>query len=373
MKVGNKLDEESHMKLRADVLRYSRLVGPSGAEDAVIQAFVEDLKSMGLEPSVDPLGNVSALLTEAEPDYPHVMISAHLDEVGVVVRKIEEDGYLRVHRVGGTNDRVIAGQRFVFLTVEGTVEGVVGVKAKHVSSPAELSAAVMIDDAYVDISVTSKLEVAALGIEVGTLGTFLAEPVVHNDFVRGKALDDRAGIAMLLETARRVRSDPPKVGVTIVATVQEEFSVRGGVTAARRVNPDLAFCLDIAVATDTPDLSYLGDVKLGAGPVITRFTRAALNGIIPNPKLHRFVATVASEQGIPVQYAVLQGGLTDGSFMQYEGNGIPTLDLGFATRYTHTAVETCHLGDLEQGVALLYEVLNHLPKNFDLSRGGGAV
>lgn len=358
------------MKLRDDVLRYSRLLGPSGAEDEVIHAFVEDLNSLGIEGSVDPLGNVSAVLTEAQPHYPHVMITAHLDEVGIVVRKIEDDGYLRIHRVGGTNDRVVAGQRFAFLTSKGTVEGAVGVKAKHVSSPAELSAAVMIDDAYVDVMTANKREVEALGIEVGTLGTFLADPIIRNDFIQGKALDDRAGIAMLLETARRVRSKPPSAGVTLVATVQEEFSVRGGVPAARRINPDLAFCLDIAIATDTPDLNGLGDVALGQGPVITRFTRAMLNGIIPNPKLQRFVARVASDEGIPVQYAVLQGGLTDGSFMQYEGDGIPTLDLGFATRYTHTPVETCHLRDLEQGVDLLCAVLKYLPQGFDLSRGG---
>ena len=357
------------MNLRDDVLRYSRLFGPSGAEDDVIRTFVDDLRSLGLESSVDPLGNVSAVLTEAQPGYSHVMITAHLDEVGVVIRKIEADGYLRIHRVGGTNDRVVAGQRFAFLTTKGTVEGVVGVKAKHVSSAAELSAAVMIDDAYVDIMAADKREAEALGIEVGTLGTFLAEPVIHNDFIRGKALDDRAGIAMLLETARRVLSEPPRAGVTLVATVQEEFSVRGGVPAARRVNPDLAFCLDIAIATDTPDLSYLGDVKLGGGPVITRFTRAVLNGIIPNPKLLRFVGSVAKTENIPVQYAVLQGGLTDGSFMQYEGNGIPTLDLGFATRYTHTPVETCHLRDLEQGVDLLYAVLKRLPEGFEVGRG----
>ncbi|CAN5859670.1 M42 family metallopeptidase [soil metagenome] len=369
MKVGNKLHEEAHMNLRDDVLRYSRFVGPSGAEDNVIRAFTEDLRSLGVEPSVDPLGNVSAALTEAQPGYPHVMVTAHLDEVGVVVRKIEDGGYLRIHRVGGTNDRVVAGQRFVFLTTEGPVEGVVGVKAKHVSSPAELSAAVMIDDAYVDIMAVDKHEVTALGVDVGTLGVFLAEPIIHNNFIRGKALDDRAGIAMLLEMARRVCREPPRAGVTLVATVQEEFSVRGGVPAARRVNPDLAFCLDIAIATDTPDLSYLGDVKLGGGPVITRFTRASLNGIIPNPKLHRFVADIAKTEGISVQNAVLQGGLTDGSFMQYEGNGIPTLDLGFATRYTHTPVETCHLRDLEQGVDLLCAVLKHFPKDFDLSRG----
>lgn len=356
-------------QLKQDVARYSQLFGPSGEEDEVIRAFVIDLREVGIEAHTDKLGNVIVNLCKAHDGYPTVMISAHLDEIGFVVRKVEPNGYLRIHRVGGVHDLVIAGQTLLFHTEHGVVEGAIGVKAKHVSNAEELRSAVTVDEAYVDIFMESDQEVRKLGLEVGTLGTFKGSFSERGSFIRGKAFDDRVGIAVLLELVRRMEKNRPPAGVVLVATVQEEFSVRGGVVAARSVQPDFALCLDIAVATDTPGSSELGDVALGAGPVITRFTRAALNGIIPNPKLRRFVAGTAASLKIPVQHAVLQGGLTDGSFMQYEGEGIPTLDLSFPTRYTHTPIETCHLQDVVQLAELVEGTVRALPKNLDLRRG----
>ena len=357
------------MSLIDDIVTYSELFGPSGEEDRVIRLFTSDLETLGIETTVDALGNVIAPLTRAVEGYPTVMISAHLDEIGFVIRKIEDTGFLRVHRVGGVNDRVIAGQRLVFMGKDGPVQGVVGVKAKHVSSPEELRAIVGVDEACVDIMIPSKQAVIDLGLTVGSLGTFTGQLVRQGDYIQGKALDNRVGVALLLEIARRLQDVPVQVGVTLVATVQEEFSVRGGVTAARTVAPDFALCLDVAIATDTPDLTGLGSVSLGGGPVITRFTRASLNGIIPNPKLWRFAQSVATKEGIETQFGVLQGGLTDGSFMQYELGGIPTLDLSFPTRYTHTAVETCHLRDIERCADLAIAILEDVPGNFDLARG----
>ncbi|HKI58487.1 MAG TPA: hypothetical protein VKA00_04600 [Trueperaceae bacterium] len=357
------------MSLVDDVIRYSNLWGPSGAEDEVIRTFVHDLETLGVHPHVDALGNVIAPLRQAEAGYPSLVLSAHLDEVGFVVRKIEADGYLRLHRVGGTNDRVIAGQKIRLRTDRGDVIGAVGIKAKHVSSQDELRAAITTDDAYVDILATDREQAEQRGVEVGTLATFEAEAEATSTFVRGKAMDDRAGIAILLAAARTVVEAPPGAGVTILASVQEEFNVRGGTPAMRRIDPDLALCIDIAVATDTPDLTALGDVRLGAGPVITRFTRANLNGIIPNPKLRRLIQAVAQDARIHTQNGVLQGGLTDGSFMQLEGSGIPTLDLSFPTRYTHTPIETCHIADLESVAELASAFAVRLQPDLDLTRG----
>ncbi len=357
------------MGLIENVLRYSELWGPSGAEEEVIAAFRDDLAGMGLKPSVDSFGNVTAQVHRAEPGHPTLMLSAHLDEVGFVVRKIEQEGFLRLHRVGGTHDRVVAGQRLRFRTEEGDVVGVVGVKAKHASTPRELAAAVTIDEAYVDISCATRARAEALGLEVGTLGTFDGAADRSGDHLRGKALDDRAGVGVVLAATRALLEEPPAAGVVVLGSVQEEFSVRGGIVAARRLAPDLALCIDIAIATDTPDLADLGDVRLGAGPVLTRFTRAQLNGIIPHPQLVRRAREAAAASGVATQNAVLQGGLTDGSFMQYEAGGIPTLDLSFATRYTHTPVETCHAGDLHQVALLAAAFARGLGPGLDLARG----
>ena len=140
--------------------------------------------------------------------------------------------------------------------------------------------------------------------------------------------------------------------------------------AARRIDPDLALCVDVAIATDTPDMEGHGDVALGAGPVLTRFTRASLNGIIPNPSLRRFAAGVAEAAGIDLQHAVLQGGLTDASFMQHVGRGIPSLDVSFPCRYTHTPVETASVRDVERLTDWIEAMLGSLADLPDLTRRG---
>lgn len=352
------------------VQRYSQLFGPSGAEDRVIAAFVEDMCACGLEPRVDPLGNVIVPVRAPEPGYPHVMVSAHLDEIGVVIRAVTDDGFLRVHRVGGVHDRVVPGQRFVFLADSGQlIDGVAGVKAKHASDAQELSQASSVDDVYIDVLTRSAADVEALGLRVGCLGTFAASFTVRNDLICGKALDDRAAVAVLIDLARRLKRGDFRAGLTIVATVQEEFSIRGGVPAAAAVQPDLALCLDIALATDTPEMRGSGQLPLGGGAVLSGFSRAAVNGIIPNPKLVRYARTTAARHDIPVMFGVMQGGLTDGSFMQYAGRGIPFLDLGFATRYTHTPVETCSLRDLDALANLCEAIIREAPQHLDLKRG----
>ncbi|AFZ69402.1 M42 family metallopeptidase [Deinococcus peraridilitoris] len=352
------------------VQHYSQLFGPSGAEDRVITAFVNDMRACGLSPRVDALGNVIVPVREPDPGYPHIMVSAHLDEIGVVIRAVTPDGFLRVHRVGGMHDRVVPGQRFMFLADDGQlIEGIAGVKAKHASDANELTQATSIDDVYIDVLARSASDVAALGLRVGCLGTFTASFTTRGDLVCGKALDDRAAVAVLIQLARSLQDKNFQAGLTIVGTVQEEFSIRGGIPAAAVVQPDLALCLDIALATDTPDMRGAGDLPLGGGAVLGGFSRAAVNGIIPNPKLVKYARATASKHDIPIMFGVMQGGLTDGSFMQYTGEGIPFLDLGFSTRYTHTPVETCSLKDLEALARLCEAMIRDVPQQFDLTRG----
>jgi putative aminopeptidase FrvX len=357
------------MSLVDDIADLCRLVGPSGAEDAVIRHYSQGMRKLGFEPRIDPLGNVITETSRAA-GRPHIMVSAHLDEIGFVVRKLEDNGFLRLHRVGGVNDRVIAGLSLTFIADDGTlVDGCVGLKGAHISSDSELKSVVEVDDAYVDVMASSASEVRDMGIDVGSLGTFSPTFTRRGHLVRSKAIDDRVGVALLLEFARRCRAEQPRVGVTLVATIQEEFSVRGGVPAARSVAPELAICLDIAVATDTPDSKHVGDVALGAGAVITRFTRGMANGIIPNPRLLEHAVRVARHHDILHQFGVLQGGLTDASFMQYEAHGIPSIDLSFPTRYSHTPVETCHLNDVEAVADLSHRMITDIPEDFSLARG----
>lgn len=328
------------------IVRYADLLGPSGQEDRVVTSVCDDLSALGLAPDVDAFANVVAFLGPRDPGRPTLQLSAHLDEVGFVVRDVLRSGFLRVHRVGGVHDQVVAGQWLVFLGEKGDVPGVVGVRAKHACSPEELRRAVGVDDAFVDIGARDREHALELGIEIGTLGVFDARARVHGDRVIGKALDNRVGVAVLVELAERLRGADLAANVALLFTSQEEFAVRGGLSAARRVDADFAVCIDIAVATDVPVGDTESPVALGAGPVLTRFTRGSANGMIPSPLLRRFAAASAEQIGVRLQQSVLQGGLSDGAFTQHVGRGVPTLDASFATRYTHTPVETVDLRDV---------------------------
>lgn len=356
--------------LIADIERFSALFGPSGHEDAVIRAFVDDVESLGLTGTVDALGNVTVPVRAAEAGYPTFAVAAHLDEIGFVVRDVDEDGWLRLYRIGGVNDRVVAGQLVRVRTDDGElIEGHVGVKGAHVSTAEELATVVTVEDAYVDLMLGPRAEVARRGIRIGSPAAFAGPFLRRGDFLRGKAFDDRIGVAILLELLRRAASADFPAGLTLIATVQEEFSMRAGVPAVRAVNPDVLICLDIALAADTPDHNS-GGPRLGEGPVIHGYTRGRTGGgLIPNPVLVQYVASAGARHEVPFVHSALSGGLTDGSYMQYAGAGIATIDLAFPVRNAHSAVEVANLSDVISLADLVTHVIGDAAAAQSFARG----
>jgi putative aminopeptidase FrvX len=360
----------SSTTLIADIEFYSGLFGPSGHEDAVIRAFADAVQALGYPASIDALGNVTVPVREPDAGYPSFAVTAHLDEIGFVVRDIDPAGWLYLDRIGGVNDRVVAGQLLRVLSDSGElVEGHVGVKGAHVSSEAELATVVTVEKAYVDLLLSSREEVLGQGIRIGSPAAF-AGPFSHRGaLVRGKAFDDRIGIAAMLELVRRLQDVDFGAGLTLIATVQEEFSMRAGVPPVRAVHPDVLMCLDIGLAADSPDHNT-GGPPLGAGPVIHGYTRGRTGGgLIPNPVLVRYVAEVAAKHEVPYVHATLRGGLTDGSYMQYAGAGIATIDLAFPVRNAHTAVEVAHLSDVDHLVDLVAHTITDAGRGQSFARG----
>jgi endoglucanase len=186
--------------------------------------------------------------------------------------------------------------------------------------------------------------------------------------VRAKALDDRAGLAVILALLRSVPDLPPGPGLTVIATVQEEFALRAGITAAAAAKPDILICVDI-----TPTASIAADAgqqPLGAGPVLQRYSRGKSGGgLIPNPRLAGYITSVAATHGIPLMQHTLDGGLTDGSYMQYAAGGIPVIDLTFGVRNAHTAIEVADLQDLAMLGRLLGHLMASLHQDSDFARG----
>lgn len=351
----------------------SSLPGVAGHEDAVIAWMKERMSQMGAEVHVDFMGNVIARVPGRLAGAPRIMVFAHMDEIGFLVRRIEDNGLLRIERVGGVPEKCLQGQAVTVWGAHKLLPGVIGTRSHHLTPPEERLRIPSFDEIYVDIGVRDRKEAEQLGIRVGTPITYAPRFYqLAGGRVAGKAMDDRAGCWVLLRVLKRLLEDPVPPEVFLVATVQEEFHLQGALVAAKAIQPHLAICIDIAVATDTPDLAGKGEVALGKGPVIQTFTfhgRGSLLGLIPNPRLVEAAARIAAHARIPHQFGVFRGGLTDASYLHLAGPGVPAMDIGLPTRYTHSPLETCSEDDLEHTVALIFEWLAALSTLPDLERG----
>jgi putative aminopeptidase len=361
-----------HMKERLQVL--TSLVATSGYEDPVIDYVLNQLESKVQEIEVDSLGNVIVKVNKtSHPDPYRLLVFAHMDELGLVVKKIEDNGYLRLERVGGIPEKSLAGSKLVIQTEQQDWEGIVGTKSHHVTTQAEKYKVLPVEEVYADFGFYSKADVENAGINVGTPVAYARQFFHNGPTVFSNALDNRVGCLALLELADRVQSEKLPCELYLVFSVQEEFNLRGVLPAIRKVNPNLAITLDITVATDTPDLRTEGDIQLGAGPSIGLYSfhgRGTLGGLIPNPKLVKHIKEISKSLNIPLQPAVFKGILTDASFSQLENDGFPIIDIGYPARYTHAPIEAVNLNDVELMIQLLEGVIQSTSEeNLDFSRG----
>ncbi len=184
-------------------------------------------------------------------------------------------------------------------------------------------------------------------------------------------MDDRAACAVMIEVAKALMEVKSRPTVHFVFSVQEEFNLRGAVTAAQVLMPDVAIQLDLILATDTPDMAARGDVKLGGGPAMSLYSfhgRGTLNGTLPHPAMVKLFEDSAAAAKLPLQRSAHIGALTDLSYVQLVGQGVASIDVGFPMRYSHSSVELCDLGDLEQLTTLLVEALPRIDSKFSLDR-----
>jgi putative aminopeptidase len=335
----------------------SSISAPSGYEDRLIHLMRQEMLNNTAEVSIDRLGNVIARLAGTTPgSSAPLMLFAHMDELGFVIRKIEDNGYLRLERLGGIPERTAACRPVMVLGAREPIMGVTGHKSHHYTKPDEKYSVIRVQDLYVDIGAPSKQAVAELGISVGDPVTYAPFFHVHNDLVFGKSMDNRAGCEVLLSVMENLARLPHDRDVYIVATTQEEFSLRGVIPTYARIQPEIAVAIDVVVACDTPDLEGVSDTRLGAGPAVSRYSfhgRGTLGGLIPNPRLVTAILQAAERLEIPCQKNVSMGLLTDTSFFQLEGEGVYCLDVGIPTRYTHAPIEVVSIKDLDLLIKLL--------------------
>jgi putative aminopeptidase FrvX len=349
------------------------LPGLSGYEQKVTAYMKARFEALGFPVEIDVFGNVIARISGTGCMDHRVMVFAHMDSLGFFVRYIEEDGFLRIERLGGIPEKVLPSTEVQVQRRDGgMVDGVIAIKAHHVTPGEEKYVVDRYMNLFIDIGAKSRGEVFSLGIDVGS-------PVVYKpNFTRllgnrilMSAADNRAGCAVLLELAALLQESSPGVSVCLVGTVQEEYNLRGGMMAARTVKPDIAIAVDIAGSADTADLKGFGMVKMGGGPVISLYNfhgRGTLNGTIPHPAMVRLIEGAAKKKGIALQRSANIGSLTDLAYVQLEGRGIMCVDLGFPGRYAHSPHETVDMGDIEQLILLIREALADIAPDFDFSR-----
>jgi putative aminopeptidase FrvX len=324
--------------------------GLSGHEGRVRRRLAAELASLGIAARTDRLGNLIATLPGAG-EAPSVMLFAHMDQLGFVVRKIEATGLIRIERLGGVPEKALPSQAVLFCIGEGRdIPGVIANKSHHATLPEEKYRVLPYPELYVDAGFGSAAEALAAGIDIGTPVIYAPKVVeLAGGRLAGTVVDDRAACAVMIEAARVLREAKRRPTLHLVFSVQEEFNLRGALPAANALAPDIAIQLDLILATDTPDMTARGDVRLGGGPAMSLYSfhgRGTLNGTIPHPALVQLFARTAAKERITLQRSAHIGALTDSAYVQLVGAGVAAIDLGFPVRYTHSSLEVCDLSDL---------------------------
>lgn len=332
------------------IKRLCEAPGIPGREDQIREIVVNELRPLVDELEVDALGNVIA--TKKGKGGPRVMLAAHLDEIGFMVRYIDDNGFVRLQNVGGFDARVLASQRVLVHTRSGQVlRGALQPAAKpiHVLQPDEVKP-FKITDFYVDLGM-SAAEVRDL-VDIGDMVTMDRTLEQVGNTVLSKSLDDRVSVYIMIEALRAVGEHDAEI--VAVATTQEEIGLRGAATAAYGVDPDVGVALDVTIAGDIPGFEPHEQVtKLGEGVALKVYDSSH----IPNYKLVQHFRDVAERHGIKYQLEVLARGGTDAGAMQRTRAGVPVITLSTPTRYLHTVNEMAHVDDIEGAVNLLARYL----------------
>ena len=330
----------------------------SGQEQPMVAYLRDTLAPLCDSIEIDTAGNLYAI-REGPQDGPTLLIAAHTDEIGMVVKSVDARGFIRFEKVGGVIDNLLSAR----LVRVCTHLGVIGMKAGHYQSPQERQAVRPHTEAYVDVGASSAADVAAMGIGVGDPITFVSDLVeigTEGHLVAGKAVDDRLGCAILW---RLLEAGPPPAGRLVAAfTSQEEVGLKGAALAGRRFQPDLALALDTMPSGDTPDMDRGKDldVAIGAGPALQVLAGNAGSGFLVNQPVKRFLQAVASEVGVPLQRNTFNGGNNDAAAIAWSGLGVPAASICLPRRYSHSPLELADLRDAEGAFELLRAVVERM-------------
>jgi endoglucanase len=322
------------------IKKLTETFSPSGHEDAIREVILEEIESLADEIRVDTLGNIIARKGERSKNGKRVMIAAHMDEIGLIATHIDENGFVRFTIVGVPFVRYLLGGRVRF--VNG-VQGVIGSEKleKYNLIPPH-------DKMFIDVGATNKKDCP---VKVGDVAAFERPFIELGERLVAKSLDDRAGVAVAIETMRRIERSPNEVH--FVFTVQEETGVRGATVSAYGIDPEVGLALDVTPTGDTPN-PIRRDIALGKGPAI----KVKDHLMLSDPKVVAWMERSAQKAKIPTQREVLTGGSTDARAIQLTRSGVPTGGLVIPCRYVHSPSEMIDIRDVENAVELLTAMLS---------------
>jgi endoglucanase len=335
--------------------RLCQAPGIGGRERMIRDVVRDELAPLVDDVRVDALGN---LIATRKGSGPRIMIAAHIDEIGFLVRYIDDEGFIRLQPVGGFDARVLVAQRVLVHPRDGEpIPGALqpGTKPKHLLGPGEAKE-ITLDDLFVDTGLPAGQ--VRDRISIGDMVTLDRPTVQMGDNVVSKALDDRLGVYVMIEAVRAAKRSGAEV--IAVATTQEEVGLRGATTAAFELEPDIAIALDVTIAGDIPGMPKDSAVtRLGDGAAIKVFDSSQ----IPNLAVIETLRSIAERENIPYQLEVLPRGGTDAGAIQRSRAGVYTGTISMPSRYVHTVNETANTADIDACVDLLAAFIDQVDLN----------
>ncbi|MEM5798382.1 MAG: M42 family metallopeptidase [Candidatus Aenigmatarchaeota archaeon] len=322
----------------------------SGAEKNVRDVIAKEIKPYVDEIKIDRIGNLIARKGSGKPK---IMLVAHMDQIGLIVKHITEKGFIKFEAVGGWDEKILPGTKVRIYGSKGPVIGVIGTKPIHIqrkedtkTKPAKL------DELYIDVGVDSQKDAESLGIQIGD---FIS---IHGSFeklaskrITGYGFDNKLGCRALIEIIKNIK---PSCAIYAVFSVQEEIGLIGVRGSAFGIDPDVVIGIDTTIAGGTPDLKPEDvTVQLGKGPALVIKDEVS----IINPKIKQWLTEVAKKAKIPLQLEVIKGGASDASITPIIREGIPSGTVAIPTRYVHTSVEVADWSDLENSSKLIIEAI----------------
>ncbi|MCB1062597.1 MAG: M42 family metallopeptidase [Verrucomicrobiae bacterium] len=336
---------------------------PTGFETPGQRKWAAYMREFADSVESDAYGNVWATVKGSDPDAPTLMLEAHADEIGYMVRFITDDGFLRIDRIGGSDWASARGRRVTIFGDRGEVLGVIGNTAIHLRERSGGEKAPEQHELYVDVGASKAEEVIEMGIRVGHPAVYTDGPErFGQNRIVGRALDNRIGGFIIAETlAALSKGGAARPTATVVAlnAVQEEIGGYGARMAAHRLRPDVCVVLDVTHATDSPGIEHAryGKVTLGGGPSLT-------HGTVNHPEVVKRLMSVAADAGISLQHeASSRSTSTDTDSIFQIGDGIPSALVSLPLRYMHSVVEVADFGDVEKVIALLTGMARSIGKD----------